>query len=95
MRSRYSAYALGHTEHLLRTWHPRTRPSMLTLEPRQRWTGLTILATEGGAEADEEGSVQFRATWRDDHGAHDLVERSRFVRRAGRWFYLDGESGEE
>ena len=31
MRSRYSAYVLGHEPYLLATWHDSTRPSSLNL----------------------------------------------------------------
>src|SRR5690554_275105 len=39
MRARYSAYAVGDTVHLLRSWHPDTRPSVLDLDPTQEWIG--------------------------------------------------------
>jgi len=88
MRSRYSAYAVGATDHLFRTWHPRTRPEDVVPDDDLTWTGLEVLeASESGDEA----TVEFRAhwTWKDQRGA--LHERSRFTRRAGRWVYLDGE----
>ena len=43
----------------------------------------------GGGEGDETGEVEFRAHHR--HGV--MHERSRFARRAGRWFYVDGDVG--
>lgn len=90
MRSRYVAFVVGDARHLAATWHPRTRPDDLTLDPAQRWTGLEIVDVEGGAEGDDEGAVEFRAYFRHgrDHG--ELHERSRFVRRAARWTYIDG-----
>jgi len=39
-----------------------------------------------GGPADDEGIVGFRA----HHAGGTMHERSRFVRRAGRWVYLDG-----
>jgi SEC-C motif-containing protein len=88
MRSRYSAYAVGATDHLFRTWHPRTRPAEIAPDPSLTWTGLEVLDV---AQGEAEGAVEFRArwTWRDQVGV--LHERSRFVLRAGRWVYLDGE----
>ena len=82
MRSRYSAYAVGDTDYVWRTWHPRTRPEQIEPDPSLTWTGLEIL------EATDD-VVEFQA--RHDRGA--LHERSRFERRAGRWFYVDGEIG--
>ena len=90
MRSRYAAYALGRLDHVLRTWHPRTRPHDLTDVPGLTWTGLTVLAVEDGQPGDEEGVVEFEAAYRDDDRPGVQHERSRFRRRAGRWFYLDG-----
>ena len=41
---------------------------------------------------DKTGVVEFVARWRDRDGTDGAMrERSRFARRAGRWFYLDGE----
>ena len=79
MRSRYSAYALGESDYVWRTWHPRTRPERVDPDPAITWTGLEILEETGDL-------VEFRA----HHGAGVLHERSRFEERAGRWFYLDG-----
>ena len=45
MRSRYTAYALGHADHIWRTWHPATRPERVTIDPTTTWTGLTVLRT--------------------------------------------------
>jgi SEC-C motif domain protein len=92
MRSRYSAFALGDAGYLLATWHPRTRPGSLDLDPDVRWTGLDVLATTGGTLLSAEGTVEFRA--------HHVVagrrgtqhENSRFLRDGGRWRYLDGVS---
>lgn len=90
MRSRYSAFVVGDVRHLLTTWHPRTRPEDLVLDAAQRWAGLEILHVEQGTEGDDEGVVEFRARWRRGRHHGELRERSRFVRRAARWTYLDG-----
>jgi SEC-C motif-containing protein len=93
MRSRYAAYALGRLDHVYRTWHPRTRPDDLQPTPGTHWTGLTIRATEAGQPGDEEGVVEFDAAYRTAAGPDVLHERSRFTRRAGRWYYLDADPG--
>ncbi|MDT0466305.1 YchJ family protein [Streptomyces gibsoniae] len=87
MRSRYSAFVRGDTAYLLRTWHPRTRPEPLELDPGVRWTGLEILETTGGSAFHSTGTVTFRASYRG--GA--LHERSRFERMDGAWVYVDGD----
>jgi SEC-C motif-containing protein len=93
MRSRYSAYAVGSTDHLFRTWHPATRPEQVAPDDDLAWTGLEILDVVADADGDPDASiVEFRAcwTWHGQTGA--LHERSRFTRRAGRWVYVDGET---
>ncbi|RZU11765.1 YchJ family protein [Streptomyces sp. BK239] len=87
MRSRYSAFVRGDAGYLMRTWHPRTRPAGLDLDPGTRWTGLEILATAEGSAFHSTGVVEFRASYRG--GA--LHERSRFERVEGAWVYVDGE----
>lgn len=90
MRSRYTAYAVGHLDHVFRTWHPRTRPDGLSL-PDVEWLGLEVLRTVDGGPDDATGLVEFRARSRDASGEHVLHETSRFERRAGRWVYVDGD----
>lgn len=91
MRSRYAAYALGMGDYVWRTWHPRTRPASVELEPSLQWTGLVILAVEGGTPEFNEGVVEFAARWSEGGRAGVLRERSRFGKRAGRWFYVDAD----
>ena len=86
MRSRYAAYVVGDAAHLARTWHPRSRPDPLEVAPDAGWLRLEVLATAEGGPDDQDGEVEFVATHVDGR----LHERSRFVRRAGRWVYLDG-----
>jgi SEC-C motif-containing protein len=86
MRSRYTAYVVGDADYVLRTWHPRTRPPGLDLASAPHWQGLTLIASADGREGDAQGEVEFRA----DFAGGSLHERSRFVRRAGRWVYVDG-----
>ena len=92
MRSRYAAYARDRTDHVFRTWHPRTRPADVEPVPGLVWTGLTVLAVEAGGEDDDAGVVEFTASHDGPGGPGVLHERSRFVRRAGRWVYLDGDT---
>ncbi|MDX3526093.1 YchJ family metal-binding protein [Streptomyces sp. ID05-39B] len=87
MRSRYSAFVKGDAGYLLRTWHPRTRPGRLELDPGMRWTGLEILDTVDGSAFHTSGVVEFLASYRGG----ELRERSRFERVEGAWVYVDGE----
>ena len=89
MRSRYTAYAVGDVGHLVRTWHPRTRPTDLRV-PSLEWTGLTVLATDAGGEDDDAGTVEFEARHLVPGGGSEVLhEVSDFARRGGRWVYVD------
>lgn len=90
MRSRYSAFVLGNEEYLLATWHPTQRPKSITFDSHQKWLGLKIVAaTSTGANTAE---VEFIARYRIGGGsAARLHERSRFVKEADRWLYVDGD----
>ena len=91
MRSRYSAYALRDAAYLVRTWHPRHRPDEVVVADGNQWLGLDVEEVLAGGEADGEGTVTFRARWRRGDQEGEMRERSRFVRRGGRWTYLDGD----
>lgn len=92
MRSRYTAHAVAATDHLVRSWHPRTRPDRVEADPWVQWVGLEIRDVVGGTERDDVGVVESVARWtagtgvRSQRGA--LHQRSCFERRAGRWMYL-------
>lgn len=97
MRSRYSAFAVGEVDHLLRTQGPdlRSRQPLpvqrLALQQscrELRWLRLEILASEAGTALDLEGTVTFRAHYRSagfsgGKGQGVLRERSRFGREGG------------
>ncbi|GAA2726692.1 hypothetical protein CAE01nite_22890 [Cellulomonas aerilata] len=88
MRSRYAAFAVGDVGYLRRTWHPRTCPADLDLDPAVRWTRLDVLDVRGGGPFDAAGTVEFRAHHRLDGERGSQHEVSRFVREGGRWLYV-------
>ncbi len=93
MRSRYTAYVLRNGAYLHRSWHPTTRPnkkSLLQLTPTD-WQGLTVVRTEQGSEQDANGIVEFIAHYQEAGIAQQLHETSRFVREAGKWYYVNGD----
>jgi len=89
MRSRYSAYVLKLEDYLLASWHPTTRPQQLDLaNDTTKWLGLQMkAAVETGPD---KASVEFVARYKLNGKAERLHELSRFVRKDGRWYYLDG-----
>ncbi|MCC2318501.1 YchJ family protein [Cellulomonas chengniuliangii] len=90
MRSRFSAFAVGDVDYLLRTWHPSARPATLELDPDVRWYRLDIVASTAGGPFDADGTVEFRAFYRSADGAGSQHEVSRFVREDGAWLYVAG-----
>lgn len=90
MRSRYTAYVRQDSAYTLRTWHPSTRPQGVDLADLPQWMGLRIVQAVAGQETDLEGTVEFIATALNHGRPFQLHEKSRFVKEAGLWFYVDG-----
>ncbi|NET52228.1 MAG: zinc chelation protein SecC [Merismopedia sp. SIO2A8] len=91
-------------EYLVTTHHPSKRSLNERDQIRQsisttKWLGLTIIATEAGQPTDEKGIVEFVALYQPKSGqvarskgkSSQLHERSNFIKRRERWFYLDGK----
>jgi len=91
MRSRYTAYVLGHENHLLNSWAPDTRPANLGLEnSKAKWLGLTIHSGSIDPTDDNKGRVDFSARFIEHDQVCELRENSIFIRQAGLWYYLGG-----
>ena len=90
MRSRYSAYVLNNHGYLEKTWHMESCPEQLGGTALQ-WIGLEIVGSERGLEDDQDGVVEFIASFREGSRGKKLHEASRFVRVDGVWVYLDGK----
>jgi SEC-C motif-containing protein len=90
MRSRFSAFAVGDGSYLLATWHPRTRPASLDLDPDLEWRRLEIAAVTAGGAHDDTGTVEFVAHYWEATGRRrgEQRENSAFVREDGQWFYV-------
>ncbi len=91
MRSRYTAYVLGLEDYLLATWAEEKRPQALGLaeDAPSQWLGLKVLSYQ--LTDANSAEVSFIARYKVQGKAYRLQERSRFIQRNGRWFYLDGE----
>ena len=84
MRSRYTAFTRTDEAYLRETWDPATRPQVLGLNPRARWTGLEIVEVTGGGLFAQTGTVRFRA----HHAGGVVEENSAFRKLDGRWVYV-------
>ena len=97
MRSRYTAHVRADVDYLIATYDPSTRNTSSRADTERwaresTWLGLEVLATERGGVRDEDGVVEFRARYRAGDTTLEHHERSRFRRRQGRWFYVDGDA---
>jgi len=92
MRSRFTAFAKRNEAYLLASWDKSTRPDKIDFSKNiADWSGLEILMLKKGQRNDNKGVVEFKAFYRIDGEEHVMHEISRFRKRLGRWFYLDGK----
>ena len=91
MRSRYTANVLRKCRYLLASWHESTRPDCLDSTTIPHWVRLEVVGVQNGASSDDRGVVEFKAIYKTGERFSVLHERSRFVRQAGKWVYLDGD----
>jgi SEC-C motif-containing protein len=96
MRSRFTAYVNHNVDYLIATWHPDCgaeawRNAIVDSFKNTEWLGLTIVEEKAGHEPDE-GFVEFIARFTDGESGEPqtMHERSRFLRRDQRWYYIDG-----
>lgn len=93
MRSRYTAFGRGDMDYLRSSMvaehqHEFHAQDVQRWNRDTEWLSLEILDTSMNGEA---GEVRFKAVFRHKGTVQSLTERSRFVRRDDRWYYLDGE----
>lgn len=96
MRSRYTAYAVGEVDHVLRTTHPDgphhgRYGQREAIEAFCRETSFDGLRVVSSREDGDTGEVAFVATLRRGGSDASFGERSRFYRVSGRWLYHSGE----
>ena len=91
MRSRFSAYALDDKTYIQATWDAAKRPDDNKLSNDNLvWQKLDIIDTKKGGVNDNKGIVEFKAFYLNNGGDYMLHEVSRFIKKDGRWFYVDG-----
>ena len=96
MRSRYSAYAVKAIDYIVETClrddeHGIDIDSTKRWSEKSTWLGLKILSSDKGGPSDEEGIVEFRATYVLDGLRENHHEKAAFVKREGAWLYAEGE----
>lgn len=96
MRSRYSAFAKDEIDYLEQSLHPDQRTDYDPASTRHwaehsEWLKLEIVDVSDGGENDDEGTVEFIATYRQKGNTLAHHEIGRFNRIKGVWYYTDGK----
>ncbi|MEM6985341.1 MAG: YchJ family protein [Pseudomonadota bacterium] len=95
LRARYTAHAVAAIDYIVNTTHADSRAEVdveatRRWAERSEWLGLEVRATERGTAADDVGTIEFIANYRDAQGRrqahHELAE---FARQDGQWFFKD------
>ncbi|NMZ69974.1 SEC-C motif-containing protein [Pseudomonas peli] len=94
MRSRYSAYALGLIDYLVRSTLAAQqagldRDAILAWSLGSTWLGLEVEEAQLIEGEPQHAYVTFTAHWRDESGTHNHRERSAFVCNNGHWYFID------
>ena len=97
MRSRYTAYTNETINYIKDTLAPESQKDFNITSARKwakgsEWLGLKIISSSGGA-ADNKGTVEFIASYKQDGHKFDHHETSEFRKNEkGQWLFVDGES---
>ncbi|CZU46483.1 SEC-C motif domain-containing protein [Enterobacter hormaechei] len=94
MRSRYTAFVIKNADYLIKTWHPSCHAADFRQEieagfANTVWLGLTVFEAAPGRDANE-GYVSFVARFSEQNKPGAIIERSRFLKDSGQWYYIDG-----
>lgn len=92
MRSRFVAFTQANGDYLMLSHHSATRPEnsdeIVSWAKSVKWLKLEIINKSGGAENDSEGTVEFKAHFKERGRKRFIHENSKFVREFGNWVYL-------
>jgi len=99
MRSRYSAYVVVDVKYLIATTYPTQQKNFDEADIRawaiaNQWQKLEVIATKKGEFNEEDGEVEFKASYINDIGTPQIHhEKSTFVKENDQWYYLSGIIG--
>ena len=96
MRARYCAFVEREIDFLTQSLHPDHRHDHDANATRRwaensDWLGLEIVSVQRGQQDDEEGEVEFIATFKDKGLVRRHHERSEFKKQNGTWYFVDGK----
>ncbi|WP_076419125.1 YchJ family protein [Colwellia sp. UCD-KL20] len=94
MRSRYSAYALKHSEYIYETYSNASKKLQslkdIAIWAKQTdWLNLRILNTSE-YEHNSTPTVTFEALYKNNGIFYKMSEKSAFIKEEGFWRYVDG-----
>lgn len=97
MRSRYTAFCLKEIDYLAGTTDPENSESF-DREANEEWAkqaSFLNLDVKNSSEDGDEGQVEFVAEFSVDGETLQHHEKSKFIRKDGKWFFHSGEVDEE
>ncbi len=97
MRARYSAYATAHVDFLHDSLHPDSRKDFDAEGTRKwaaesEWQNLEIVNSAVGTPDADSGTVEFIATFAQQGSELKHHEVSRFQKKDGSWYLVDGKT---
>lgn len=92
MRARYVAFTMGNGDFLVETHHTDSKDkidqkNLESWAKSVRWIRLEVLNTDKGGANDDEGMVEFRASYQEGKRFKAILEKSIFKREFGAWVY--------
>lgn len=96
MKARYVAYTTGDVNFIISSHDPETRENVSKEATEEwsrsaRWLGIEILSTIGGSPDDDDGVVEFVASFELEGKKINHHEKSYFKKINGNWFFVDGQ----
>jgi SEC-C motif-containing protein len=93
MRSRYTAFVLADGDYLMDSHHSSSRPlkdkkAIVAWAKSVDWVELKIFDKKDGLENDTEGTVTFKAFFKENGELSSISEHSTFVKENECWYYL-------
>ena len=93
MRSRYTAFTMGMGDYLMESHAALTRKlsqkeEIVKWAKSVKWLRLEIIEINRGDENDTEGTVEFKAHFKEGRKDRFIHEKSSFVREYGCWVYF-------
>ena len=96
MRSRYSAYATGHIDYIIKTivknkQEDQDKNSIRKWSEKSQWKQLEVLNVEKGTAEDDEGYVEFVAHYITDGNRQTHHEIAHFTKDENKWYFNDAK----